>query len=165
MNFEATIGKKSRSVKVTKDDGHFIVFIDQLQPIFADLVTTPTGYNLVMQGRSYRMTLASENHSYSIQINGELFELQMVSEFRKLQQRLRGQELAGAGTIIAKMPGKIVKVLAKVGDEVHDGQSVLIMEAMKMENELRSPSKGKIKEIRVKEGDTVEAGALLVVLE
>ena len=63
------------------------------------------------------------------------------------------------------MPGKIVKVLVKPGDAVEARQGVVIVEAMKMENELRSPKAGTVSEVRVAEGASVEAGAILVIVE
>ncbi len=85
-----------------------------------------------------------------------------------LRDRLTSdEELAGsgaAGELRAAMPGKVVKLLGKVGDVVKAGQSLLIIEAMKMENELRSPGAGRIAEIGVREGQTVEAGQLLIAL-
>jgi biotin carboxyl carrier protein len=60
------------------------------------------------------------------------------------------------------MPGKVVKISCKVGDQVKAGQALLVIEAMKMENELRSPGAGKVAEIAVREGQTVEGGQLLV---
>lgn len=85
-----------------------------------------------------------------------------------LRDRLvAGDEQAGggaAGELRAAMPGKVVKLLSKVGETVKAGQSLLVIEAMKMENELRSPSPGRITEIAVREGQTVEAGQLLVAL-
>ena len=165
MNFEATVAGKTRVLHVREEDGHYVVAIDDGKPIHADFVKLASGYNLIIQNRSYVVSLASTNSNYDIQLDGKLFRVELVSELKKAQKRLRGGELSGAGTVIAKMPGKIVKILVHVGEDVHDGQSVIIMEAMKMENELRVLSKGKIKEIRVKEGDSVEAGTTLVVLE
>lgn len=85
-----------------------------------------------------------------------------------LRDRLAsGEELAGsgaAGELRAAMPGKVVKLLSKVGEVVKAGQSLLVIEAMKMENELRSPGAGRIAEIGVREGQTVEAGQLLIAL-
>jgi biotin carboxyl carrier protein len=65
----------------------------------------------------------------------------------------------------SQMPGKIVRLLVKAGDEVSKDQPVLVMEAMKMENEIRAPQAGKIAQLLVAEGQNVETGALLVVLE
>ncbi len=82
----------------------------------------------------------------------------------------RGGEDDGAGPsgpvrVTAPMPGKITRVLVASGDEVRARQGLVVVEAMKMENELRSPKDGRVKEVRAAEGTTVEAGAVLVVVE
>lgn len=165
MNFEATIFGKKRFLSVKEENGQFLVLLDDKKSIHADLVKTAKSFNLILNNRSFTVSLVSTNNHFEVQINGKQVSIELLSEQKKAQQKLKGSELSGAGTIIAKMPGKIVKILAQVGEEVHDGQSIIIMEAMKMENELKAHSKGVIKEIRVKEGDSVEAGTLLVVLE
>ena len=77
----------------------------------------------------------------------------------------RPKSLANPSAVTAPLPGLIQKLLVKVGDEVKAGQNVLIMEAMKMENEIQAKSDGVIKEIKFKEGDSVEEGEVLVILE
>jgi biotin carboxyl carrier protein len=72
------------------------------------------------------------------------------------------QPADGPQRIVAPMPGKIVRVLAATGDAVHAGQPLIVVEAMKMENELRAVHAGTIVGIHVKEGASVEAGALLI---
>lgn len=72
---------------------------------------------------------------------------------------------SGPARIVAPMPGKIVRILAAVGQQVQTGQGVVVVEAMKMENELRAPRGGIVKEVSVREGASVEAGALLAVVE
>jgi len=72
---------------------------------------------------------------------------------------------AGTQQVLAPMPGKVVKVLVKPGDEVKARQGLVVVEAMKMENELRSPKDGRVAEVLVSEGASVEAGRLLVVVE
>jgi biotin carboxyl carrier protein len=86
------------------------------------------------------------------------------------KKRLRGNEgsAAGAGgraTLIAPMPGKVVRVMCSAGDEVSAGQGLLVVEAMKMQNEVQSPKAGKIAEINVAEGQTVNAGETLIVID
>jgi biotin carboxyl carrier protein len=76
-----------------------------------------------------------------------------------------GAQAAGAQQVLAPMPGKIVKVLAKPGDEVKVRQGLVVVEAMKMENEIRSPKDGRVTQVLVAEGASVEAGRLLVVVE
>jgi len=71
---------------------------------------------------------------------------------------------AGAGTVIAPMPGNVWKILVNVGDQVKEGDALLILEAMKMENEIAAPCAGTVKEIPVQEGQAVSKDAVLVVI-
>lgn len=88
----------------------------------------------------------------------------LESEYRRIVSLLRGQELGDENNVYAKMPGKIVKILAKKGDLIEKGQSVIVMEAMKMENEIRAPISGSISAVHVGEGQAVETGSLLMEL-
>ena len=76
-----------------------------------------------------------------------------------------GLNKGGAGAVITQMPGKVVKVMKKEGDKVSKGETVLILEAMKMENEIKSGADGVIKSVNVKEGQALEAGFLMVEIE
>ncbi|MEP6947119.1 MAG: biotin/lipoyl-containing protein [Acidobacteriota bacterium] len=85
-------------------------------------------------------------------------------------KRLRGSETDGASVhgmaeMRTAMPGKIVRVIAAVGDQVEKGDGIIVVEAMKMQNELRSPKDGIVKEIRFEEGSTVRTGDILAVIE
>lgn len=76
-----------------------------------------------------------------------------------------GLNKGGAGALITQMPGKVVKLLKKEGDKVTKGETVLILEAMKMENEIKSGAEGTVKAVNVKEGQALEAGFLMVEIE
>ena len=76
-----------------------------------------------------------------------------------------GLNKGGAGALITQMPGKVVKLMKKIGDTVAKGETVLILEAMKMENEIKSGADGVIKVINVKEGQALEAGFLMIEIE
>ena len=76
-----------------------------------------------------------------------------------------GLNKGGAGALITQMPGKVVKLFKKEGDTVVKGETVLILEAMKMENEIKAGVDGKVKSINVKEGQALEAGFLMVEVE
>jgi biotin carboxyl carrier protein len=84
-----------------------------------------------------------------------------------MRGRLGGQGAteAGDGRVLAPMPGRVVKVLVEPGMAVEARQGVVVVEAMKMENELRAPHAGTVREVRVAEGASVEANAVLVVIE
>ncbi len=76
-----------------------------------------------------------------------------------------GLHAGGAGALITQMPGKVVKIMVKEGESVTKGQTVLILEAMKMENEIKCGVDGKVKIINVKEGQALEAGTLMIEVE
>jgi biotin carboxyl carrier protein len=84
---------------------------------------------------------------------------------RRLRHGDEAAGLAGEQRIVAPMPGRVIRVLAAVGDTVAPRQPVVVVEAMKMENELSSPRAGRVKEILVSEGTSVEAGRLLAIVE
>lgn len=94
-------------------------------------------------------------------------QLTSISEILKLYRGFKpsGVGAKNAGALVAQMPGKVVKLMAKVGDKVSQGQTILILEAMKMENEIKAGASGILKNIAVKEGQVVESGLLLAEIE
>jgi biotin carboxyl carrier protein len=113
------------------------------------------------QGRQYRCVLDGDG----VVIDGRRYGFE-VDDPRSLQGR-RG---AGAGTegprpVKAPMPGRVVRVLVEAGDEVEEGQGCVVIEAMKMQNELKSPKAGRVVRVSVVVGDTVGSGDVLVVVE
>ena len=94
------------------------------------------------------------------------FELEIIdSESKYLRSREKGISEEAEKIISSPMPGKIVKIFVNPGDDVVIGQTVIVVEAMKMQNEYQSGKDTKVKEILVKEGDTVNAGQALIILE
>ena len=94
------------------------------------------------------------------------YRIDLVDERRvRVGGTQTGLELQGRQSVSVPMPGKIIAVLVTEGDAVEKGQGLVIVEAMKMENEVRSPVTGTVREIKVKPGDTVEGGAVLVIVE
>lgn len=86
---------------------------------------------------------------------------------RDRRYRRRASEAGSEGRVAltARMPGKVVRLLAEVGSSVRAGQGILVLEAMKMQNEVRAPKSGRLAEVYVREGQTVGAGELLAVIE
>jgi biotin carboxyl carrier protein len=118
--------------------------------------------------RSYEIAIVerSGSNELTVHVNGRAFTA-AVGAGRSWTRRGHDTAQTGNGPqhVSAPMPGKIVKVLVKAGDEVVARQGVVVVEAMKMENELRSPKAGTITEVRVIEGCSVEAGAVLMVVD
>jgi len=117
---------------------------------------------LNVNGKIYDVMIDFNASGFSVYVNGRYFKIEKKSvsqiiETQKAKQKKRD--------VKASMPGRIVKILLEEGDEVRDGQAVLVLEAMKMENEIRSPQSGLIKRIGPKDGDYVESGSLLFSVE
>ena len=117
---------------------------------------------LNMDGKIFNIIIDSNSLSHSVFVNGKLFKVEKKSAIKILREergKLRKREVK------TSMPGKIVSVLVGEGDEVKEGQSVLILEAMKMQNEIKSPQSGKIIRINFNPHDYVETGATLFSVE
>jgi biotin carboxyl carrier protein len=113
---------------------------------------------LIIDGKIYNAIICTSNSSYRVCVNGKSFDIEKKSASQILGGMLSQKQKRDVKT---SMPGKIVKVLMSEGDEVEEGQAILILEAMKMQNEIKSPQKGKITKIIPKVGESVETGALL----
>jgi biotin carboxyl carrier protein len=121
----------------------------------------PGVMSLVVEGRQYRCVLDGDG----VLIGGRRFAFE-VNDPRSLQgRRSAGGGAAGPRAVKAPMPGRVVRVLVAVGDEVAEQQGVIVIEAMKMQNELKSPKAGRVIRVAVAVGDTVGAGDVLVVVE
>jgi biotin carboxyl carrier protein len=100
-----------------------------------------------------------------VSLNGRDHEIKLIDP-KRLRGSGSGTDTAdGAAEIRTAMPGKVVRILIEAGATVEKGDGVLVVEAMKMQNELKSPKDGVVKDIRVSEGDTVSAGDVLAVIE
>jgi biotin carboxyl carrier protein len=125
----------------------------------------PTTYSLLIDGRSVVADVSADGDDYTVSIAGEIFRLRLVDERRRQVVLGEPEEERGRREIRALMPGKIVDILIQVGDVVVRDQGVLVIEAMKMENEVKSPAAGEVKEVLVQPGQAVEANQVLVVIE
>lgn len=100
-----------------------------------------------------------------VQIGKQSFDISVIDPKRLRSSAGDGVHADGLAEIKTAMPGKVVRVVCSVGDEIEKGSSVLVVEAMKMQNELKAPKSGIVKEIRVAEGSTVSAGDILATIE
>ncbi|HUG80993.1 MAG TPA: biotin/lipoyl-containing protein [Bryobacterales bacterium] len=132
----------------------------------ADIV--PTGaaaYSIVHDGLSYEVNVHDDGDGvFQVQVNGYAHEV----EVRDARRWIRGggaAAAAGPRKIKAPMPGRVVKLLVQAGDEVEAGQGVIVVEAMKMQNEMKAPKAGKVGMVEVAVGDPVAAGQTLLSIE
>ncbi len=122
-------------------------------------------FSLLVDGRSHDVTVHRlDDHSH-VTIDGVGFDISLVDPKRFQSRLMRGDDASGPVSVSAPMPGKVVRLLVQEGDSVQAGQGVVVIEAMKMQNELRSPKSGKIEEVCVSENQAVNAGESLLVVK
>ena len=130
------------------------------------LAVSPHSTSLLIEGKSFAIEFEEKGDELSVLLRGHLARFDVVDERRlRLRAATAGFTVEGQQRLTAPMPGKIVKVFVKVGEAVSEGQSLMVIEAMKMENELKSPKAGTVTALLCQEGATVENGTLLVVVE
>jgi pyruvate carboxylase subunit B len=159
----------------TVDGTDHEIEVDRVGEVTLDEVTMVTdlraidgsSYSLLLDNRSYQVFAERQAGRYVIMIDGDQFVVE-VEDARLKQLRAMGgtaHEETGGASVVAPMPGLVVKVLVSPGDKVEANQGLLILEAMKMENELRSPRAGVVRQVNVVPGQTVAQGDLLVRVE
>jgi biotin carboxyl carrier protein len=123
--------------------------------------------SLIVDTASYTAMLDERGSTrVNVRVMDSVFPLEILDE-KKLRMRRAASKLTveGKQTLTSPMPGKVVKVLVQPGDEVKEGQGLVVVEAMKMENEMKAPKDGKVVEVHVKEGQAVEGNAKLCAVE
>jgi pyruvate carboxylase subunit B len=165
MRYFVTIAGREMQVDLT--GAHPVVDGTPVEAQLSHLPGTQTR-NLLLDGRSYTLAAApgERRGRWSIGIGAERFTADAVDERTRAIREMTGagEEVADK-TIVAPMPGLVLKVEVEVGQAVRAGQGVVVVEAMKMENELKAPADGVVASIAVQPGQTVDKGATLIVLE
>lgn len=123
---------------------------------------TPDEILLNINGRVHNVIINSNFFAHSVYVNGRLFKIDKKSVSQILGKESKKPRKRN---VVTSMPGRIIKVFVEEGQEVKEGQPVLVLEAMKMQNEIKSPQSGKVTRINPKAGESVEAGALLFSVE
>jgi len=127
----------------------------------------PTSFSILVRDRSFDLDVVRDGDELIVASRGSAIRVTLVDARRHAHRIRAGRPslAAGPAEVKAMMPGRIVNVLVKPGDEVTHQQGLVVVEAMKMENELKSPKAGKVVEVKVSPGQTVEKGELLIIIE
>lgn len=165
MIYEVTIAGKAHKVELARAGTGWHCKLDGRE-LPLDISSTRNGVlSILINGKSYEVKQETTATESNIVVGNQRFEA-IVRDPRSLRSRRSasaGEE--GIKKVIASMPGKVVRILAPVGTAVEAGQGVLVIEAMKMQNEMKSPKKGTVKKINVAPGAPVEAGQVLAEVE
>lgn len=129
-----------------------------------------TIYSLIINGKSYAIDMSEKGDKFELIVNGDHFTVEVLDEMKKLMKMRTSSTVEGRQVIEAPMPGYIWKMLKEPGDEIKAGEAIMILVAMKMENEIKSPKDGVVTEIFVKASEdptqsTVKMGDKLAIVE
>jgi biotin carboxyl carrier protein len=169
MKFEVQLqgpsGKQTRVVDLERHADSWRISLGG-QPLEADIVeVAPHTISILLEGRSYTIQITQlSNAVLKLQTAFHEFTAE-VADPRAWRGRAQSAlQLEGRQQVTAPMPGKVVRVLVNIGDKVEAGQGLLVVEAMKMQNEIRSPKSGTVERLLAKEGQPVNAGEVLCVV-
>ncbi len=168
MKLQAQVGDETHEVEIRREGRLVFASVDGREYELEASEPEPNSLLIKHENRIYRTYVAPANDAdgnRNVSVNGKEFAVKLIDP-----KRLRGSASAdaaadGVAEIKTAMPGKVVRILLKAGAEVEKGDAILVVEAMKMQNELRSPKAGTVKDIRVSEGQTVASGDILAIVE
>ncbi len=168
MQIEIPSVDRESQVELLEQNGNKYTFSVDGRSYDLDIVMVEDGaYSIIHEGKSYNIeTIQGDNpKNYTVNTIFTSYEVELVDATTKYLRSRLGDEAAAAGnSIIVPMPGKIVKVLVEVGQEVNQGDTLVIVSAMKMESEYKAHKDGTVADILVKDEDTVDSGQVMVVL-
>jgi len=166
VHLDSVNGKTKHVVDLQKNGPGCKVFLDGQAVDASVILAAPNAVSVVLNGTAFEIHIApSLDGAYKLQTGSHEFQAD-VRDPRAWRGRKQGALVAeGRQQILAPMPGKVIRLLVKAGDEVEAGQGLVVVEAMKMQNEIRSPKKGKVERLQAKEGQPVNAGDVLAWVE
>jgi biotin carboxyl carrier protein len=164
MKYFVTIDDQEHAIDVeVRPNGELVVSLDGHVYENDVIVLDDDALSVRIDGRVLDLTVEGSPPDVGVIASGHRAYVKVESDrLRAARAARRGGAGGGEKAVSAPMPGRVVKVLVAVGDEVKAGQGVVVIEAMKMENELKAKGPGKVAEIHVKPGEAIESGARLI---
>jgi len=157
--------KKLHVIELERDGSGWRVTLDS-RCVAVDVVDiAPNTLSILLDGQSFEISVTpSLDAKLKLQTGGQDFIAEVIDPRAWSGRRHGAVEAEGRQQIVAPMPGKVVRLLVKEGEHVESGQGLLVVEAMKMQNEIRSPKSGIVERVLAKEGQPVNAGEALCVV-
>ncbi len=164
VKLKIQLGERMRDVVILREGRQLSGTLDG-RPLEADAVELSPGiYSILRDGAAFEVRVERAAAGLTVVVGGRRVEARVVDP-RQWQGRRGGAvEAEGRQQIVAPMPGKVVRVLVQQGEKVETGRGLLVVEAMKMQNEIRSPKTGTVERLLVTEGQAVNAGEVVAVV-
>jgi biotin carboxyl carrier protein len=164
MKYEAEINGRHSVIETEERDGRVLARVDGRSYNIQVARPDSGSYLIFADTRVYETRVwSADSKTFDVELDGHLFAVQLIDPRRR--RAAADHSDTGQQYLKAPMPGKVVRILLGPGDEVAPGQGVVVVEAMKMQNEVKAAKPGRVLEIRVAEGDTVNGNQVLAVIE
>ena len=163
MKLSLMINGAERSIEIVTPPPACGFRLDESEQIAQVEIVEPGVYSVLMEGRSYEARVEQRAGALVVVIDGYRFDIE-VRDPRRWSRKRAGAGAEGIQNVVAPMPGKVVRVLVAAGDTVETGQGLVVVEAMKMQNEMKALRAGRVQTVAVKEGATVTAGEVLATI-
>ncbi len=166
MKYEVRISGKTRIVEIERKAEGWQATLEGEAGVIADVAeTAPNTFSVLLAGQSHEISVTSSaDGKLNLQSGRFEFTAEVIDPRSWRGRRHGGVEAEGRQQIVAPMPGKVIRVLVRAGEKVEAGQGLLVVEAMKMQNEIRSPKSGTVERVVVAEGQAVNAGEVLCIV-
>lgn len=162
MKLFAELNNEKHEIEIKREAEKVFAQIDKREYQLEASEVEPNVYLFKFDNQIYQIYVAPNG---IVNLKNHQFEIKITDPKNLRGSASVGANADGTAEIKTAMPGKLVRVLVKTGAEIKQGEGVLVVEAMKMQNEMKSPKDGIVKEIRFAEGDTVNAGDVLAIIE
>lgn len=164
MTYDVTINGEQHRLELSREEGRWSCRVDGREVEVDAVLVRPDVLSLRIGSQAYEVKCERVGSDFNLWVGSQRFTAE-IRDPRSLHGRAHTEDDSGPKKLTASMPGKVVRVLASVGDQVEPGSGVLVVEAMKMQNEIKSPKKGTILKILVAVGAAVNSGDLLAIVE
>jgi len=165
MEYQLVLDGEIHKVSLEFKEGRYVFdFGNKKLEVLSESVD-PNTFILVIDGKTYPVYIAFDQKKIHLWVEGEKYEIQEAESVKEKKFEREGIDVEGKKSICAPMPGKILKILVKEGDKVRKNQSLAIVEAMKMEHEIKASIVGFVKKINFKEDDLVDTQEPILELE
>lgn len=162
MKLQAELNNENHEVEIKRDGEKIFARIDEREYEIEASEVERNVFLFKHENQIYEIYVAPNN---IVNVGNRQFEINLIDPKKLRSASGSAENKDGIAEIKTAMPGKLVRILVEIGAEVKQGEGILVVEAMKMQNEMKSPKDGIVKEIRFAEGDTVNAGDVLAIIE
>lgn len=164
MKVTVKIGSRERHIDISMRDRGLRFSLDG-KDVAADAVAVaPDIYSIMLGGAAFEVRVEPQLNGLHVYVDGSEYLAEIVDPRQWRRNRGKLTQAEGRQDVVAPMPGKIVRVLVKTGETIEAGHGLMVVEAMKMQNEIKSPKSGKVERLLVREGQAVNSGETLAIV-